>query len=175
MGMATLLGWLGLRFIYYGSFSRNCIYSEKSVPMKSGVATGKFKFVGRAVAIAEPYEPYACLSEFKTIKYQIQKIEHEIRRDNGSTIEAEKITYFDLNSKIELEPVRLVAVSKHGITTIDSGGGPTEHLILKDKYGALYQIPTVYLGINKGDELLELHRTDGTIELMSADSKLSDL
>ena len=49
----------------------------------------------------------------------------------------------------------MMAVAKHGITTIDSGSGPIHHLILKDSKGNFYQVATVSLGINKGDEFLK--------------------
>ena len=48
----------------------------------------------------------------------------------------------------------VVAVTKHGITTIDSGSGPIYYLILKDQNNILYHIATVSLGLNKKDLFL---------------------
>jgi hypothetical protein len=142
--------------------------------MKASVATARVIFIRSAAIVSEVYEPYKCLPGFASVDNQIMQSKYELRHDDGSIIEPKKVTYVDANSKIALQPIRLVAVSKHGITTIDSGGGPILHLVLKDAHGILYQIPTVFLGINKGEEFLELQRSDGTKELLSADSELSD-
>ncbi|GEM_PF-2020545 len=174
IGLAALCAWLGFRFIYFGSIIRNCIYTEQTVPMKPSVATARAIFVGPAAIVSEAYDPYKCLPGFVSVENQIMQSKYKIIHDNGSAIDPKKITYVDAKSKIELRPVRLVAVTKHGISTIDSGGGPIIHLILKDPHGAYYQIPTVYLGMNKGDEFLELQKSDGTKELLSVDSELSD-
>lgn len=174
ISLGTLCAWLGLRFIYFGSLVRNCIYTEQTLAMNPSVATAKVLFVRPAAIIAEVYEPYKCLPGFASVENQIIPSKYALRHDNGSAIDPKKITYVEANSKIELWPIRLVAVTKHGITTIDSGGGPLIHLVFKDTHGALYQIPTVYLGLNKGEEFLELQKPDGTKELLSANSELSE-
>lgn len=173
-GLAILCVWLGLRFIYFGSVSNNCIYTEKTLAMKPNVATAKVIFARPAAIVSEAYEPYKCLLGFASVKNQIMNSRYELRYDNGSAIDLKKITYVDSKSKIELQPVRLVAVFKHGITTVDSGSGPITYLILKDQYDVQYQVPTVDLGINEGEEFLELQKMDGTKELLSATSELSD-
>jgi hypothetical protein len=174
LGLGALCAWIGLRFIYFGSIVRNCIYTEQTVSMKPSVATARVIFVGPAAIVSEVYAPYKCLPGFVSVENQIMQSKYKIRYDNGNVIDLKKITYVDEKSKIELRPVRLVAVNKHGITTIDSGGGPLIHLILKDSHGVHYQVPMVYLGINKGEEFLEMQKSDGTKELLSADSELSD-
>lgn len=172
IGVGIVSVYLGLRYIYFGSIVRDCIYTEHEIQMKPGMITGKLLFVDSAAIITESYQPYECVPGFKSIKNQIVQSKYAIKHDDGSPVDPQKIKYVDANSKIELQPVRLLAVSKHGITTIDSGGGPILHLILKDQEGTFYQVPTVYLGINKGEEFLELNRSDGTKELLSADSEL---
>ena len=174
VALGALCVWLGLRFIYFGSIVRNCVYTEQMILMKPSLATARVIFVGPAAIVSEVYEPYKCLSGFASVENQIMPAKYELRHDDGTVIDLKKITYVDAKSRVELRPVNLVAITKHGITTIDSGGGPILHLILKDAHGVLYQIPTVYLGINKGEEFLELQKTNGTRELLSADSELSD-
>jgi hypothetical protein len=54
-----------------------------------------------------------------------------------------------------------------------SGRGPIEHLILQDQDGELYELPTVYLGINQGEEILKIHNEDGTEQVLSAESQFA--
>lgn len=141
--------------------------------MKQELATGKLYFVGTAVVLSEPYAAYKCLPELATVKAQIIPLSIGLRRDDGSQIDPHLIKYVDERSEVELTPVRILGISKHGISTIDSGGGSLEHLIVKDSEGVYYQLPTVYLGVNQGDEFLKLRARDGSETLLSADSKFS--
>jgi len=50
--------------------------------------------------------------------------------------------------------VNVIEVTKHGISTIDSGSGPIYYLVLKDQNNVLYKIGTVMLGINEEDLFL---------------------
>ena len=80
-----------------------------------------------------------------------------------------------LKKGVSFRVVDVVAVTKHGLTTIDSGSGPTYYLILKDQNNISYQIATVSLGLNKEDLFLSFVDSASTanpsaIKLLSPDS-----
>lgn len=169
-----LILWGGLRIIYYGSLTRSCIYTEKKVRIKPDVAESKLLFIGKGMIISEPYREFKCLAGFKDIKAQIVPYHVGPQRDDGSQIDPKYVTAVTADSKLQLSLVNILSVTKHGILTPDSGRAPIEHLILQDQDGLLYEIPTVYLGINSDEELLKMRMVDGTEQLLTADSILAD-
>lgn len=74
----------------------------------------------------------------------------------------------DEKSKIEMTPIKLIAVTKHGITTIETGAGPIFHLIIKAQDGRIHEIATVTLGANKAEEFYKAVR--GRYEILLDDS-----
>ena len=166
--------WLMVRFIYFGSFIRSCIYTGETIPVRSELASGTLSFVGPAAIYAEAYKPYNCVPEFNSIDHRIGMISNEKYFNDGRFVDPLKITHVNESSKIEFRVVGLIAITKHGISTIDSGSGPINYLILKDQNDVLYHVAHASLGINKGEEFLELNKTDGTNEILSSDSKLDD-
>jgi len=167
---------LGGRFIYYGSFTSNCIYTEKSLPLPEQLIEKDFVIVKDAYQAIGSNSTFACLESLGSIQREIvspKTIENpsvgsKYYTNNGLAVESlEKGQVFTL--------VDVIALTKQGITTIDSGRGPINYLILKDQNNILYRIATVSLGINEGDEFLALAdsdatETDSTIKLLSARS-----
>jgi hypothetical protein len=49
------------------------------------------------------------------------------------------------------QAVAVVAVTKHGLSTIDTGPGPMYYLVLKDCHGREYRLATPFLGSQKKD------------------------
>lgn len=141
---------LCLRTCYYGSPFRSCIYTEKEIPLSTKIKKSKILFARPAVIVSNgDDESFTCLSEMGLVSNQIVEQRYAYIYKKG---QQRTITPAD---NIILEPIRLISVTKHGITTIDSGSGPILYLILKDPSGAFYQIATVGLGMNKGDEFLK--------------------
>jgi len=119
------------------------------VALSEDIKNSKIYFVKPAVVTVGATPEYSCLSEMGAISNQLveTKYAYIYKEREQRTISP--------SDELILEPVKLIAVTKHGITTIDSGPGPIHHLIFKDSEGGLYQVATVSLGLNKGDEFLK--------------------
>jgi hypothetical protein len=143
-----------VRWFYYGSLTRSCIYTEE-VKSLQGKYTDHEVLVTQAVSVIDeaPLE-YQCLSILSSIKKQFRPTQFPLRNDDGSPMDPSKVSHFDRSMKLKL--VQLISVKKHGITTMDSGSGPIHTLILSDSNGTLYQVPHVFLGLNSGEEFLKL-------------------
>jgi len=139
----------GLRTCYYGSPIRSCIYTEEKVPLPPVVKTSQIFLIKPVVVVNDGSPEYSCLTEMRTISNKLVEQKYAYIYKN---MEQRTITPSD---GMTFEAVQLIAVTKHGITTIDSGSGPIYYLILKDQSGTYYQVATVGLGINSGDEFLK--------------------
>lgn len=142
-----LLGW---RAFYYGSVFRSCIYTEKEIELSETIKNSKFHFIKPAVVVTEGLDKtFLCLPEIGLVTNEIVEMQYASHYTQG------RKTTVTPEMNLVLEPYKMMAVMKHGITTIDSGSGPINYLILKDSNGLLYQVGTVGLGLNKGDEFLK--------------------
>lgn len=147
--------YFGMRYAYYGSITGDCIYTEKRLPVPNQLTEGIIK-VAKGAYIAVGQDPeYTCLDNLGNIDRKI------VGPESISNITIGK-DYF-INKGLTVEPLKkgtsfnlidIIAVSKHGITTVDSGPEPIYYLILKDSNNVLYNIATVSLGLNKGDLFL---------------------
>ncbi len=157
--LIVLLGalFLGSRYIYYGSLTRNCIYTEKKLPIPEELSKGEI-IVAKDVYVAVGTDrEYSCLKSMGSITREIvgpevinnTTIGKRYFTDNGLRVD-------DLKTGTAFHVVDVIAVTKHGLTTMDSGAGPLYHLILKDKDNVSYQIATVMLGINRTGRFLSL-------------------
>ncbi|WP_413584295.1 hypothetical protein [Bdellovibrio sp. HCB274] len=156
----------GLRFCYYGSLSRSCIYTENEVPLSAEILSSKVRFIKPAAILRAPEPGYSCLEQMAKIPNQIVQTESARYYPNI------KSDLVGADSALELTPIKLIDVTKHGITTMDSGPGPIRHLILQDQSGSLYQAATVSLGINSGDEYLQATGPSGVF-ILSPETKLT--
>lgn len=147
--------YLGVRYLYYGSLTRNCIYTENSIPVPEQLAKGEI-VVAKDAYLAVGYDrEYVCLKNFGSIDRMIvgshamnnQSAGRQYFTDKGLTVES-------LKTSTSFRITNVVAVTKHGFTTIDSGPGPIYFLILKDKNNTLYRLATYSLGLNNKDLFL---------------------
>jgi hypothetical protein len=174
-GVAYLLGW----YTYFGSFTRGCIYTEQKLSIPEEFARGVVTVAKDAyVAVGQDTNElsYTCLPFMGSIQRELVgpddidnlTIGRKYFTDRGLAVEpVKKGTTFRV--------VDVMAVTKHGITTIDSGPGPIYFLILKDQNNLLYHIATVSLGINKQDLFLSFRdpsqpSSDSSVKLLSPDS-----
>jgi hypothetical protein len=148
-GAIYLLG----RYVVFGSLTRSCIYTEEILPVPKALAEGTI-VVGRQAYLAKGIDPEtSCLPIFGKIKQEIvgpgtignPSIGEEYFTEGGRTVQT-------LATGTEFKVTGVAKVTKHGISTIDSGPGPLYFLILKDKADLDYQIHTAGTGINE-DEL----------------------
>ncbi len=52
----------------------------------------------------------------------------------------------------------MVAKTKHGITTVDSGPGPIYYVILRDDQGDVYKVATVDLGFDASESFMSIYK-----------------
>jgi len=143
------------RYIYFGSFTRNCIYTENRLPVPEQLSKGEIVVAKDAYIAVGIDKEYACLKNFGIVDKEIVGPEsinnltvgRRYFTDRGLAVES-------LKKGVAFRVVDVVAVTKHGISTTDSGPGPIYYLILKDKNNISYQIATVSLGLNEEDLFL---------------------
>lgn len=159
ISLAIIGFYLGGHYIYYGSFTRNCIFTEKILPTPEQLAKGEIVVVKDAY-LAVGYDKlwdYTCLKTFGSIDREI--VEPADINPFGTGIGRDHfidsgLTVVSLKKGTSFHVVDIIEVTKHGITTIDSGPGPSYYLILKDNNNISYQISTASLGGNKEDLFL---------------------
>ena len=164
------------RYIYYGSLTRSCIYTEESLPVIKKLSNGEFVIAKDAYLAIGKNADYNCLQNFGNIDREIVGPE----TINNITIGRKYFTNRGISVKSlkkgsSFRLTDIIAITTHGLSTIDSGPGPIFYLILKDKNNISYQIATVSLGLNKEDLFLSFVDSSQSIntssaKLLSADS-----
>ena len=154
-----------VRTCYYGSIFRSCIYTEKEIALLPEIKKSTITLIHPASIMEGPSPGYQCLQQMGSIKNEIRSME------DAKYFPERRHRLMDDSTK--LQPTKLIAVTRHGFTTIDSGPGPIFQLILRDRSGALYSIPTIGLGLNRGEEFLKAVNADKEM-VLSAESKLSE-
>lgn len=170
--LITIIGLIfTTRYIVYGSFFKTCTYTENEIHMNEEMLNSKIYFTRSAAVIENIEHEYSCLDKMSFIHKKI--IQNKNVADYKYQITDKNIKYLNENSLIEFTPVKLLAISKHGITSIDSGTGPINYLILKDQNGEFYEVATVSLGLNKGEEFLK-SKYNGQETLLNSDTNFSN-
>lgn len=159
------VGLLG-KFVYYGSLTRSCIYTEEMLPVPENLAQGEIVVSKNAYRASGQEDGYQCLHSIGKIAWELVSPETV----NNVTVGAEyyvrqgrSVDEIAVGKRFRV--VGVVVVTKHGIGTIDSGGGPINYLILEDAEGSRYSLATVTLGVNKSDEFLDFVSSTGTSPL----------
>lgn len=174
--LAVGILYLGGRYIYYGSLTRNCIYTENKLAVPKQLTNGKIVVAKDAYIAVGIDREYVCLKNFGISSREIVGPETINNITIGRKYFTKKgLAVETLKKGVTFHIIGVVAVTKHGITTIDSGLGPAYYLILKDKNNILYHIATVSLGSNKEDVFLSfvdpsLNGNSSVIKLLSPDS-----
>lgn len=170
--LITIIGFLFfIHYIIYGSLFKTCIYTENEIQMNQEILNSKIYLTRSAVVIENIEHEYSCLDKMSLIHKKI--IQDKNITDYRYQINDKNIKYLNEKSPIEFTPIKLLAISKHGITSIDSGAGPINYLILKDQNGEFYEVATVSLGLNKGEEFLK-SIYNGQETLLSPDTNFSN-
>jgi hypothetical protein len=143
------------RYSYYGSFTRSCIYTEEERTVSARFLSAKIFLFKQAAVLSGTTEEYACLPIMSQYDNRIVEVQYAGNEKGQKSLIDEK-------SNLEFQIIKYVSVKKHGITTMDSGSGPIDYLILKDQSGKIYRVATVSLGINRdSDEFLKASTTEG--------------
>ena len=149
----------------------NCIYSEKELPVPEQLTKGEIVVAKNAYLAVGRDKNHGCLKKLSIVDRKIVRSGEEQYYTYGSNV----LVIEPLKQNFSFQIVGIVAVTKHGITTIDSGSGPIYYLILKDKNNILYKIATVSFGLNQEDLFLAFKdRTqsagNSSVKLLSPDS-----
>ncbi|UYL07793.1 hypothetical protein B9G69_012130 [Bdellovibrio sp. SKB1291214] len=146
---------IGARYSYYGSLTRNCIYTEEERTVSPRFVSAQISLIRQAAVISGKPAEYACLPIMSQYTNHIVEVQY------AGTEKGQK-SLIDEKSNLEFQIIKYVSVTKHGITTMDSGSGPVDFLILKDQNGKIYRVATVSLGINRdSDEFLKASTSEG--------------
>lgn len=144
---------LSMRSCYYGHPFSSCTYTEQELELSPAISQSKILFT-KQVELIRGDQEYKCLDIMGQVQNQIAQLEFDGKYYKKSYPDT-TVTQISPKSMIELLPVKLIAVTKRGIGVAFSDSGPIHHLILKNKAGELFEVATVSLGINKGDEFLK--------------------
>ena len=157
------------RYIYYGSLTKKCIYSEESLPIIKKLSKGEFLIAKDAYLAIGKDADYSCLQNFGNIDREIVGPETVNNITIGRKYFTNRgLTVKSLKKGFSFRLIDIIAITKHGISTIDSGPGPIYYLILKDENNISYQIATVSLGLNKEDLFLSYVDSSQSVNSTSA-------
>ena len=166
-----LILFLTARYIYYGSLTTSCIYSEESLPIINKLSKGEFVIAKDAYLAIGKDADYSCLQNFGNIDREIVGPETVNNITIGRKYFTNRgLTVKSLKKGSSFRLIDIIAITKHGISTIDSGPGPIYYLILKDENNISYQIAIGSLGLNKED--LFLSYVDSSQSVNSTSAKL---
>lgn len=169
--IAVSVLYFGIHLIYYGSLTRNCAYTENILPVPEQLTQGEIVVAKDAYLAIGHDKEYVCLKSFEDIDREIVGAESINNVTIGRHYFTDRGLVVDsLKKGASFHVVGVVAVTKHGIKTIDSGTGPIYFLVIKDKENILYKIATVGLGFNKDDLFLSF--VDATSVVNPATVKL---
>lgn len=152
IGLAILFVCLGVVYhiAFYGFKLSSCAYTDESLPIPESLKKSSF-FLEKDIYLAKGEDKQICSPLLKDIKNEL------VRNEVIGNVTV-GIKYF-MNNRQTVESLskgktftieKIVTQTKHGLSTIDSGSGPFDFLILKDNNGVLYQVATVYLGGTPG-------------------------
>jgi hypothetical protein len=132
------------RYVYYGSLFRTCIYTQEIIPVPERIKNGYFvTFKDSTLMDRAGLSDYdECLPYFTdtNVDFLISQ------REASNLEEGRRGKTFPSGQKFKM--IDIVSVTKHGISTIDSGSGPTESYIVEDENGARHSL---LIPLNDGD------------------------
>ncbi len=131
----------------------SCNYKEQELKLAPEIANARIRFYHSALIVHGVDREYQCLPYMGTITSKIID-PLSLRAYQEQVIDA-KIEIVNTPTNMELRPIKLMSVTKHGFSSIDSGSGPILHLILTDATGQIFEVAAPTLGINEGDEFLK--------------------
>lgn len=153
--------WAGLRFIYYGSIFRSCVYTERASLPDGELVGGKIVLFKNAFLAVGKDPEYGCLPGLGTVNLELIGPEIISNVTVGKAYferQGRAVSSINAGSK-EFQVKKIFAVRKHGITTVDSGSGPLTVLLLRDSQGTEYKVATVLTGLNADNRFLKLVTT----------------
>ncbi len=134
---------------FYGFKLDRCVYTDEELAIPEELKNATI-LLEKNMYIAKGHDPDDCSPLLKDIKNQIVHTETIDNITVGARYFTERglaVESFMKGKTFTLN--KFVAVTKHGLSTIDSGPGPLYYLILTDERGVVYQIHTSDLGYDE--------------------------
>lgn len=152
-GLALFIGW---HLVWFGSLTRNCIYTEEKIPVPILLSDGKLITTQKSFEVIGLESPdMSCSLIYSSIAREL------ISTENSELYEGLKsVTVKEISAGKVFRVVDAFTQTKHGISTIDSGPGPIELLILEDEQGVQYFIPPGGFGVNPEGRFLKFISAD---------------
>lgn len=139
---------------YYGFRFPPCVYTDEEASIPEDLQNADI-LLEENVYLARGNDPDNCSPMLKSIKNEIVDTETIGNITVGEKYFTERgLTVEPLTSGKTFKLIKIVAVTKHGLSTIDSGSGPLYYLVLKDEQGIIYQIHTASLGSDEDEAFL---------------------
>jgi hypothetical protein len=154
---------------FQNSFAETCGYQVKEIPLSTFFANSTIVFVKTAEIVRGTNKERHCAKVLGNINNLIAQ--EYSGKDYAHNITNAKIETITPKSKMKLKPIMLLSVSSCP-SFIDHSGSPIEYIVLKNQKGELFQVATVELGTNKGEEFLKAVNGKNEI-LLDARTKFS--
>ena len=143
---------------WYGSFSRDCLYSEYSLPAPEQLEAGTLTLVNDAFLVFGSRPPSSCLSSTPQLAPQIISAQTMDRHETGHPSLPDKgIAVMPLEKGRKFTLVGASAAIRHGVAALNLGCGPVYSLVLKDNAGNRYRVNTSELGNDNDGLLMAFH------------------
>ena len=147
---------------FRNDFFGGCRYSEKVIPVPSELLNAKFVVTKEAYAAVGVLKVHLCLPEKSKVSAELID---DPRYNDGRQL-------LNIMRGKEFHVVKILAVSRTG-TAIDVGNTPITYLVLSDEQDNLYDVATVMLGINQGEQFLTLASPGHSLLLDSGSFSMS--
>lgn len=155
-------------FAFYGFRFPPCEYTDEIVTtppelIGATILLEKDQYVGRG------REKRVCDPLLKEIENQIIDSESINNLTIGKRyFEGRGLTVEILRRGKQFHVEKVIAATKHGLSTIDSGPGPIYYLILRDEDGVVYKIATVFLGFDTKESYLGVYKGNVRVTELSS-------
>ncbi|MEJ0062327.1 MAG: hypothetical protein WDO70_03780 [Alphaproteobacteria bacterium] len=150
-------------------------YTEEILPVPEALASGMLMTTRKAYqAIGAPGKgEYGSLSILGQISHELVGPEDIGNPSIGKQyFTRQDMKVIDVPRGTTFKVLEVMAVTKHGIKTIDSGQGPICFLVLADSQGEKYYTSTNAFGINREDRFVKYISASPSIKtaMLSSDS-----
>jgi hypothetical protein len=152
-----------VHFLNYGSFTRSCEYTETALAVPEPLSAAVLTTARTAYVGVGRDADFGCLKQLGSIRNEIIGPEAINNVTVGKKyFERIGLTVLPLPNGTTFRVTGAIRTIKHGLlSTIDSGPGPLDFLVLKDTKGDTYSLATVSLGMNEEDWFLTVADSSG--------------
>lgn len=144
----------------YGQFEEPfCRYTEDSLEIPEELRGAKFYLEKDANVVVGENIEYSCLRAIGKINNDIWSRESMVSFTSSFTHEGRTIESLKAGNVFTLE--KIIAVTKHGISTVDSGPGPIYFLVFEDGKDIQYRAAPGDFGIDEKESIMRFEGSNG--------------